>query len=368
MYVTWFDWVESNSNGTAAHTEYLHLESMPKVVRGLLKRTFKEDKDIICVYEALINFLIIAIRKMHRAELAALLPTFFDPKQPFYVRHGFAKPKVVSANKRKFEAQPSFKQPQTWMIELEEGSCVDIMHPSRGWEIAVVEYVSESTNEIKVSLVDETTVFLKLDSDRVAKYGTRTGFADGDQEDEVVIDDTIDTALEPMVVDDENASKLSHLNMESSKQSKWRNALKTGSIVDVKAKNGNWQQGCICELRCVNLAETKCLDHARNAENSELSVIVADSPLKADSATPVGVIQTTFARVAMLGMSEAFDEWVDVFDTTLIQPLDSMSGGRRGDGIIRDELIYIVRNAEPGVNKVRIPFLIVSYLAHGVAI
>lgn len=55
---------QTHHDSTLAHRDHLHLHSMPKVARSLLKRQYKEDKDIFSVRDALQNFLQIAIRRM----------------------------------------------------------------------------------------------------------------------------------------------------------------------------------------------------------------------------------------------------------------------------------------------------------------
>ena len=52
-------------------------------------------------------------------------------------------------------------------------------------------------------------------------------------------------------------------------------------------------------------------------------------------------VKSVFARVAFLGFSELADEWIDVSVTDRIQVLNSMSGGKRGEAIVRDEVAFL---------------------------
>jgi hypothetical protein len=52
-------------------------------------------------------------------------------------------------------------------------------------------------------------------------------------------------------------------------------------------------------------------------------------------------VKSVFARVAFLGFSEHADEWIDIVSTDRIQVLNSMSGGKRGDAFIRDEVALL---------------------------
>ena len=49
-------------------------------------------------------------------------------------------------------------------MELEEGSCVDVLVTDNDWQLGIIESVNKSTREIKVSLTDGmATVFSACD-------------------------------------------------------------------------------------------------------------------------------------------------------------------------------------------------------------
>lgn len=63
-------------------------------------------------------------------------------------------PKPPSTNKRKYHAQSPVTQIEPWKLELEEGSCVDVLVTDRCWQLGIIESINKGTKEIKVSLPD----------------------------------------------------------------------------------------------------------------------------------------------------------------------------------------------------------------------
>jgi hypothetical protein len=52
-----------------------------------------------------------------------------------------------------------------------------------------------------------------------------------------------------------------------------------------------------------------------------------------------------FLRVAFIGFSEHSDEWIDITsDCNKVRTLNSMSGGKRGEALIRDEVVFVAVN------------------------
>jgi hypothetical protein len=417
LFFTWINWVETNDH-IEQHKEYFYQQSLPKVVRSLLKRSYREDKDIESVRLFLQRAMSMTMQRLHLLELAALLPVFFDYKQLFYVRHGYPKPKAPSAHKRKHPPSPKDATPQ-WKLDLEEASCIDVLHLTRGWELCVVEEVLTASNQIRVSLPDGVNEFLNIDDDsRIAKYGTKTNlFGPGDQlsPEEVEVGIYLDAsdsegtpeAMDVMEIDADieaggqvtgaySNERLTKLAMDSSRPTQWRLDLAAGSVIDAKNKSGVWHQGCILEMRVLTLAEAKCLDTTPTSAPASVSddapgklasgssgepmdidgvaagvatgddndTTISDAVSDADAdaatgaatdnattnaATNAATITATYARVALLGFSESADEWVDVYDATSVQPLNSMSGGKRGDGVLREEVIYVVSNTSSAV-------------------
>ena len=229
-----------------------------------------------------------------------------------------------------------------------------------------------------------------MDGDRIAPYASKTELfgstTEGPSPPEVVFDVTDDAPSAPMVIDvDEPDSSGGEVDLLGplSKPSQWRSSLSTGSLIDVKTKSGVWQQACICELREVTLVQTRCLDGLPVCAEVSIAQPAADgpaadmssvettaietssdediddmvvqvsestaSPVSSPAITPVLVaeppveITTTFARVALIGMSEGSDEWVDTVDATCVQPLDRMSGGKRWGGHSpRRDIVFLI--------------------------
>lgn len=62
------------------------------------------------------------------------------------------------------------------------------------------------------------------------------------------------------------------------------------------------------------------------------------------------VVFETYARVAFLGLSEQSDEWICVNGVDRVREINTMSGGKRGEAAVRDEVVFMaasVASKEP---------------------
>lgn len=56
------------------------------------------------------------------------------------------------------------------------------------------------------------------------------------------------------------------------------------------------------------------------------------------------VVFETYARVAFLGLSEQSDEWICIGDVDRVRELNTVSGGKRGEAVVRDEIVFIANS------------------------
>ena len=104
------------------------------------------------------------------------------------------------------------------------------------------------------------------------------------------------------------------------------------------------------EHKAMDIAADNNNHESQQVESIEMNANAPKGPLDQHESDEV----TTYARVAFLGYSENLDEWVNICDVTCVHPIDTMSGGVRGDSIIRDEIVYVVTTAAAsGAHKVR---------------
>jgi hypothetical protein len=97
------------------------------------------------------------------------------------------------------------------------------------------------------------------------------------------------------------------------------------------------------------LPQNKEEENDANNNINTIAIVTAEKFSHATDLSPTPTtIKQTRVRVSIIGFSETFDTWLDI-ESTRIQPLNTFSCGRRGEGIIREEILYFV-NMIPAKN------------------
>jgi len=368
----WLDWTLRNKEYRECII-YFYEVSLLRIVTLLLTRKYQNvDSHIACAKEFVLDVATYLGHQLleYHEYISDLLIALFDPRQPFYLEHGFPRGELKMS-----KTGPIFSNHNNWREGLVMGDCVDGLSPSGKWELVVIDGVSKDGREVHITWSSGECESLSVDNiNRIAKYGTRTGVGLRKE-----LAQTISSTFTPQV---ENASITSCIG-----------SVKQGDLIDAKDRSGIWYQACIMETREAEMGELETYEKvaANTVDDEDARVDVAKmrrelsaSPVKAKQCTSsytVGLVDSEailyepyllrssfspqnnggshnlegihscstegkkcFARVAFLGQLEQSDEWIDLSaNSGRVAPLNTCSGGARGSNAVREEIKHVAR-------------------------